>query len=63
MESEKTKRKPVVDMNAGNEPSSCHVNLKPRVLLSLNLVFCLSCDWIFIPCKRGSLILWMLLPR
>ena len=48
MESEKTKRKPVLDMNAGKEPSSCHVNLKPRVLLSLNLVRCLSCDWVFI---------------
>lgn len=44
MESEKTKRKPVLDMNAGNEPSSCDVNLKPRVFLCLNLVLCLSCD-------------------
>ena len=48
MESEKTKRKPVLDMNAGNEPSSCRVNLKPRILLSLNLFLCLSCDRVFI---------------
>lgn len=48
MESEKTKRKPVLDMNAGKEPSSCHVNLKLRILLSLNLFLCLSCDRVFI---------------